>query len=52
MAWRGLASATPRSARRPRVPVLPAESRADPYFVDIPNTNGAPGTQRIWFSHP
>lgn len=32
--------------------VLPPERRSSPYFVDIPNTNGQPGDQRIWFSHP
>lgn len=32
--------------------VLPPERRPSPYFVDIPNTNGKPGDQRIWFSHP
>ena len=32
--------------------IVPPERRTDPYFVDIPNTNGRPGDQRIWFSHP
>jgi hypothetical protein len=28
----------------------PAEQRSQPYYADIPQTNGQPGLQRIWLS--
>jgi len=28
----------------------PVEQRSQPYYADIPQTNGQPGLQRIWLS--